>query len=273
MPRALPVPAPRILRSLVALGVSAGLAALAATPARAAIVTRPLEYKAGETVMIGYLAYDDAKAGPRPGVLVVHDWIGLGDFAKKKAEELAALGYVVLAVDMYGGGLIAADQEEAATLAGALKGNRAELRARVNAGLEALARLPQVAPGKLAAIGFCFGGTTVLELARSGAPVVGVVSFHGGLDTPDPSDAKNIKGRVLVLHGADDPFVAPPEVSAFEEEMRRGKVDWQLVAYGGAVHSFTNPKSGVDPSKGAAYNEKAARRSWQAMKDFFAELF
>jgi dienelactone hydrolase len=253
--------------------VLALLFAAAAPSARAAIVSRPLEYQAGETTLIGYLVYDDARTGPRPGVLVVPDWIGLGDFAKKKAEEVAALGYVALAVDMYGGGLIAADQEEAGKLAGALKGNRAELRARVNAALEALARQPQVARGKLAAIGFCFGGTTVLELARSGASVAGVVSFHGGLDTPDPADAKNIRGKVLVLHGADDPLVPPPEVQAFEDEMRRARVDWQLVAYGGAVHAFTNPKAGVDPSRGVAYNEAAARRSWRAMKDFFSEIF
>jgi dienelactone hydrolase len=266
-------PALRALRITAAPVAFLAFAGLAATPAAAAIVTRPLEYKAGELTLIGYLAYDDAKSGQRPGVLVVHDWIGLGDFAKKKAEEIAALGYVALAVDMYGGGLVAADQEEAAKLAGALKGNRAEMRSRARAGLEALAKQPQVAAGKLAAIGFCFGGTAVLELARSGAPVAGVVSFHGGLDTPDPGDAKNIKGKVLVLHGADDPLVPPPEVSAFEEEMRRAKVDWQLNAYGGAVHSFTNPRAGVDTSRGAAYNESATRRSWRAMKDFFAEIF
>ena len=260
----------RATTPLVALLLLAGTAA---TPSRAAIATRPVEYRAGEITMIGYLAYDDAKTGQRPGVLVVHDWIGLGDFAKKTAQELAELGYVALAVDMYGGGLVAADQEEAARLAGALKGNRTEMRVRVRAALEALAKQPQVAPGKLAAIGFCFGGTTVLELARSGAPVAGVVSFHGGLATPDPADAKNIKGKVLVLHGADDPLVPPPEVFAFEEEMRRAKVDWQLVAYGGAVHSFTNPKAGTDPSRGAAYNEPAAKRSWRAMKDFFVEIF
>ena len=269
MHRSLALHSAPVLAPLVALL----LGGLGAQESHAAIVTRPLEYKAGDLTLIGYLVYDDAKPGQRPGVLVVPDWTGLGDFAKKKAEEVAALGYVALAVDMYGGGLIAADQEEAAKLSGALKANRAEMRARVRAGLEALAKRPQVAPGKLAAIGFCFGGTAVLELARSGAPVAGVVSFHGGLDTPDPGDAKNIAGKVLVLHGADDPFVPPSEVSAFEDEMRRGKVDWQLNAYGGAVHSFTNPKAGVDPSRGAAYNESATRRSWRAMRDFFAELF
>lgn len=258
-----------MLRSLLCLAV----AALCAPPTLARIVTRPVEYKAGETTMVGYLAYDDAKPGRRPGVLVVPDWKGLGDFAKEKAEELAATGYVALAVDMYGGGLIAQDNEEAARLAGPLKGNRAEMRARVRAAFEILAAHPQVLPEKIAAIGFCFGGTTVLELARSGAPVAGVVSFHGNLDTPDPADAKQIRGKVLVLHGADDPYVPPPEVVAFQEEMQRAKVDWQLVMYGGAVHSFTNPKAGVDPSRGAAYNESADRRSRRAMKEFFAEIF
>jgi dienelactone hydrolase len=128
-------------------------------------------------------------------------------------------------------------------------------------------------PNRVAAIGYCFGGTTVLELARSGAPITGVVSFHGGLSTPNPNDAKNIKAKVLALHGADDPNVPPKEVAAFEEEMRQGGVDWQLIAYGGAVHSFTDWNAGNDNSKGAAYNERADRRSWEAMKQFFAELF
>jgi dienelactone hydrolase len=124
----------------------------------------------------------------------------------------------------------------------------------------------------MAAIGYCFGGTTVLEIARSGAELAGVVSFHGGLATPNPDDAKNVKGKILVLHGADDPFVPPKQVIAFQEEMRNAGMDWQMVSYGGAVHSFTNPDSGNDPSKGAAYNEKADRRSWEAMKVFFAEI-
>ena len=125
----------------------------------------------------------------------------------------------------------------------------------------------------MAAIGYCFGGTAVLELARSGAPLTGVVTFHGGLDTPTPQDAKNIKAKVLVLHGADDPFVTPDQVAAFEKEMNDAKVDWQLIKYSGAVHAFAVPTAGNDNSKGAAYNERAARRAWQAMKDFFAEIF
>ncbi len=247
--------------------------ALAAPAAFAKILAQPVEYKAGETTMIGYLAFDDAGAGKRPGVLVVPDWRGLGDFAKEKAEELAGMGYVVLAVDMYGGGLIAQDNEEAAKFAGPLKGNRGEMRARVRAGLDTLTRHPLVLADKIAAIGFCFGGTTVLELARSGAPVAGVVSFHGNLDTPDPADARNIKGKVLVLHGGNDPFVPPAEVAAFQEEMQRTGVDWQIVIFGGAVHSFTNPKAGVDASRGAAYNETANRRAFRELKAFFAEIF
>jgi dienelactone hydrolase len=147
------------------------------------------------------------------------------------------------------------------------------MRARARAGLEVLLKQPQVDPQRVAAIGYCFGGTTVLELARDGTDIAGVVSFHGGLSTPTPDDAKNIKAKVLALHGADDPFVKPEEVAAFEEEMRKGGVDWELVKYGDAVHSFTNPQAGTDKSRGAAYNEKADRRSWEAMKTFFNEIF
>ena len=143
----------------------------------------------------------------------------------------------------------------------------------MQAGFEQLKKSRFVDAEKTAAIGYCFGGTTVLELARAGADVDGVVSFHGGLDTPTPDDAKKIKGKVLALHGADDPFVPPAEEQAFEEEMRKAKVDWQLVAYGNSVHSFTDWNAGNDNSKGAAYNEKADKRSWEDMRDFFNELF
>ena len=153
------------------------------------------------------------------------------------------------------------------------KGDRPLLRARAQAALTELLKQPQTDPTRVAAIGYCFGGTTVLELARSGAPLTGVVSFHGGLDTPTPQDAKNIKAKVLALHGADDPFVPPMQVSGFEKEMTEGKVDWQLVKYSGAVHAFAIPSAGNDNSKGAAYNATADRRSWQAMKDFFGEIF
>lgn len=232
-----------------------------------------VEYKQGETVLEGWQVIDTSAKGPRPAVLIVHQWKGLGAYEKRRARMLAELGYTVLAVDIYGKGIRPGTPAEAGTLAGKYKGDRALLRARVAAGLELLKQDKSVDPKRIAAIGYCFGGTTVLELARSGADVAGVVSFHGGLNTPTPGDAKNIKCRVLALHGADDPFVKPDEVQAFADEMREAKVDWQLVAYGGAVHSFTDSGAGSDNSKGAAYNEKADQRSWAAMKSFFAEIF
>src|SRR5437868_3284951 len=246
---------------------------LLVTMAHAAMQTKVIEYRHGDTVLEGYLAYDDSQTGQRPGVLVVHEWTGHNPYVRKRAEQLAGLGYVAFALDMYGKGVHAKDAKEAAQLAGIYKKDRKLMRARAEAGLDVLRKQPQTDPNRLAAIGYCFGGTTVLELARAGDDLAGVVSFHGDLATPTPEDAKNIKGKVLALHGADDPFVPPKDVAAFEQEMRDAGVDWQLVKYGGAVHSFTNPGAGDDVKSGAAYNAKADARSWQAMRDFFAELF
>jgi dienelactone hydrolase len=246
---------------------------MAVFSAQGEIVSKPVEYKQGETVLEGWSVYDDAVQGKRPAVLVVHQWKGLGNYEKKRAEMLARLGYNVFAVDIYGKGIRPQTSQAAGAEAGKFKNNRALLRARVRAGLDVLTNHQLTDPKRVAAIGYCFGGTTVLELARSGAEIAGVVSFHGGLSSPTPADAKNIKARVLALHGADDPNVPPSEVAAFEDEMRQGGVDWQLIAYGGAVHSFTDWNAGNDNSKGAAYNERADRRSWDAMKQFFAELF
>jgi dienelactone hydrolase len=184
---------------------------------------------------------------------------------------LVKLGYTVFAVDIYGKGVRADNAKDASARAAKYKSDRALLRARVNAGLDVLRKNSRVDGGRLAAMGYCFGGTTALELARSGADVRAVVSFHGGLNTPNTTDAKQIKGKVLALHGADDPFVPPAEVAAFSDEMRQAGVDWQLVSYGGAVHAFTDWNAGRDNSKGAAYNEKADLRSWEAMKVFLAE--
>lgn len=245
----------------------------AAVAAHAAVHTESVEYRQGDTVLEGFVAYDDSIQGKRPGVIIVHQWKGLGDYEKKRAEMLAKLGYNVLAVDIYGKGVRADNPQTAATLAGKYKGDRSLLRARVNAGLQTLKNHPLTDAGRVAAIGYCFGGTTVIELARSGADLAGVVSFHGALDSPTPADGKNIKCKVLALHGADDPFVPTADVAAFAEEMRQSRVDWQLVAYGGAVHSFTDWNAGNDNSKGAAYNEKADKRSWETMKQFFAEIF
>ena len=248
------------------------LLCLAAT-AEAAVKTSLVEYKQGDTVLEGYLAWDDSLSGTRPGVLIVHEWTGINAHMKQRAEMLAKLGYVAFAADIYGKGIRPASQPEAAKIAGIYKNDRPLMRARAQAGLAELKRQKLVDPQRIAAIGYCFGGTTVLELARDGADVKGFVSFHGGLSTPTPQDARNIKGKVLAQHGADDPFVKGEEVIAFQDEMRKGGVDWQFVSYGNAVHSFTNTAAGNDNSKGAAYNEKADKRSWEVMKDFFAEIF
>jgi dienelactone hydrolase len=246
---------------------------LLVTTARAELVTKTVEYKQGDTVLEGFLAYESGGPARKPGVLVVHDWLGVSADTRKRAEQLAKMGYVAFAADIYGKGVRPANGKEAAPLAGKYKADRNLLRARVMAGFDELARQPNVEQDRIAAIGYCFGGTTVLELARAGAKVVGVVSFHGGLDSPTPADGKNIKGKVLALHGADDPFVSKADLEAFQQELRAAGVDWQLVKYGGAVHSFTIVGAGNDNSKGAAYNASADRRSWKAMEAFFAEIF
>jgi dienelactone hydrolase len=239
---------------------------------RAAIHTELVDYKQGDTTLEGYLAYDDAISGKRPGVLVVHQWLGLTGYEKHRAEQLAALGYVAFCADIYGKDNQPKNVQEAGALAGKYKSDRALLRARVNAALDMLEKNEFMDTKRVAAIGYCFGGTTVIELARGGAELNGVVSFHGGLDSPVPADGKNIKCKVLVLAGADDPFQKPEDLTAFESEMRDSKVDWQIVFYGGAVHAFTQPNPGF-VNAGAKYNEKADKRSWEAMKQFFAEIF
>jgi dienelactone hydrolase len=250
----------------------AGVALFFGVNTNAALYTRMIDYKQGDTTCEGYLAYDDAVQGRRPGVLVVHDWMGCDGYAKMRADMLARLGYVAFAADIYGKDARPTNRQEAAAQAGKYKGDRALLRARVNAALDVLKKQPQCDTKRVAAIGYCFGGTTVLELARSGADIAGIVSFHGGLDTPT-RDANKIQCKVLICHGADDPYVPATDIAALQDELRKAGVDWQMVYYSGAVHAFTRPDAGNDNSKGAAYNQKADERSWQAMKDFFAEIF
>ena len=242
-------------------------------PAAARVKTELVEYKQGDVVLQGYIAFDEAVTGKRPGVLVIHDWMGVSDDTKMRAEMLAKLGYVALTADIYGKGVRPKNSQEASAEAGKFYQDRALLRARAKAGLDFLMSRPEVDPTRLAVMGYCFGGGASLELAMSGAPLKGVVTFHGSLTTPTPDDAKNIKGKVLVLHGADDPYVKQADVTAFMDEMRKAGVDWELVQYSGAVHAFTIRGAGSDNSKGAAYNPEADRRSWQAMKDFFEEIF
>lgn len=233
----------------------------------AEIQTEVVEYEHNGTVLEGYLAYDDSRTGIRPGVMVVHEWTGLGDYERRRAEQLAELGYVAFAIDMYGQGIRPETTEAASEQASIYRSDRQLMRDRATAGLRVLEAHPLSDDDRLAAMGYCFGGGVVLELARSGVEMAGVVSFHGNLDTPDPSDAENIQSKVLVLHGGADPVVPPEQVSAFKEEMAAADVDWQLVTYGGAVHSFTNPDSGD------RYDPVADRRAWEDMKQFFDEIF
>ena len=255
------------------LGGAVALILLSLTAVEAKVVTQTVTYRQDGMVMRGFLAYDDGLKGKRPGVLVVHEWWGLNDFARERAVKLAGLGYVALAADMYGGGVTTRDREEAGKLAGALLSNPDLLRARAQAALKVLATDPRVDPRRLAAIGFCFGGTTVLELAYSGADLAGVVSFHGGLPRTQPGDLQRLKAKILVLHGADDPHVPAADLNAFEQAMRQAGADWQMVFFGGAVHGFTNPAAGDNKASGVAYDARAARRSWRCMQEFFREIW
>lgn len=253
------------------LSVALLVGALSQT-AFATVQTKDVVYKDGKTELKGFLAWDDAVKSA-PGVLIIHQWMGLTDYEKGRAKQLAGLGYVAFAADIYGAEDTPKDMAAAGASAGKYKKDRALYRSRAKAGLKALSKQAGVDPKNLAAIGYCFGGTGALELARSGANVKGVVSFHGGLDSPSPADGKNIKGKVLVLHGADDPYVPKKDIDALEAELKAAKVDYQFTFYSGAVHAFTQPLSGNDPSKGVAYNAQADKRSWMALQDFLEEIF
>ncbi len=246
-------------------------AVMLAAPAFARLRTKVIDYKDGDVVLEGYAAWDDGFTDKRPGILVAHEWWGHGPYARKRAEMLAKLGYTAFALDMYGKGVYAKDHETAGKLAGAFFGDRIAMRRRAMLGLAELQKLPYVDDKKLAAIGYCFGGTTVLELARMGTDLKGVVSFHGNLATPTPATEKP-KAKIAVFQGGDDQMTLPG-LPGFEDEMRKVKADWELTTYGGAVHSFTVEEAGSDPSTGMAYNKEADERSWRAMRDFFTEIF
>jgi dienelactone hydrolase len=238
--------------------------AASGTAAFARIKTETVTYKDGSAELQGFLAYDDSEKGPRPGVLVVHDWTGLQEYAESRAKQLAELGYIAFAADIYGKGIRPVDPKECAVQAGTYKKDLPLLRRRVLLGLEQIKKHPGTDSAKLAAIGYCFGGSCVLELARSGAPVAGVVSFHGGLSTTMPAKPGAIKARILVCHGGADSFVNK-EVPAFKAEMEKAGAKMEFVTHEGAQHGFTKP--------GPAYQQKADKESWAAMKKFFAEIF
>jgi len=212
-------------------------------------------------------------AGRRPGVVLFPDARGIGEHAVECAQRLVTAGFIVLVADLYGEGLTAQDMEHAGQLMGDLRADVGRWRGRAEAARRALSQQASVDPEKIAVIGYCFGGTTALELARSGASLMAVVSFHGGLASPRPQDAARIKAKVLVCHGAADPLVPPAQVAAFEREMMKTGVDWQMHIYGGAVHAFTNPAADEAGVPALAYNAAADRRSWAAMLDLFSEVF
>ena len=242
--------------------------------AEAAVVAKPVPYEIDGEAFEGVLVYDDSVSSPRPGLLAVPNWMGVNEDTVKKAVRAAGDKYVVFLADMYGKSIRPSNADEARAAATTVRSDRALMSKRAQAAVEVLkAQSSEVAldVSKLGAIGFCFGGGTVLELARSGAPLKGFVSFHGNLDTPNPADAQNIKAPVLVLHGADDPAVPQAQVDGFIAEMKAAKTDWQLVSYGGAVHSFTNPKANVPGSN--QYHPVVAARAFKAMNDLFDEVF
>ena len=235
--------------------------------------SKALDYRDGAVTCKGYLAWDEKQSGPRPGVVLYPEAFGIGEQVKDRARRLAGLGFVALAADPYGDGATARDLPHAIELMNSIVGDTDKWRARARAALDALSQQPNVDKGKLAAIGYCMGGGTAVELGRSGAPLAAIVSFHGGLQTKKPEDAANIKAKVLICHGADDPLVAPAQIAAFEEQMRKTKVDWQVHAYGKTVHSFTNPDADKLGNPALGYSASADKRSWKAMLDLFGEEF
>ena len=243
----------------------ASLAALSFAAA-AKVVEKNVDYTYNGQAMKGYLAYDDAKSGPRPGVLVVHEWWGLNDYIRGRTRQMAEMGYVAFAPDMYGGGQVTRDPKVAGEWAGKV---RPELDTRAKAGLDVLRKQPGVDASHLGAMGFCFGGSTVLALAYSGEDVKGVVTFHGSLFPPQ--DASKIKASIAILHGEADTFIKPETIAQVKDALEKGKADWYMVTYAQAVHAFTNPDADSYKLPGIGYNEKAEKRSWAEMQRFFKE--
>lgn len=259
----------RFLLAAVAMGLSASTTVAQATPG---VETRTVTYQDDGVTFRGYLAKPQAARGELPGVLVVHEWWGLNDYVKRRARQLAELGYVAFAADMYGGGKTTDDPKQAGQWAGALYNDRKELRDRAEAGLEVLADLPGVDEDRLAAIGYCFGGTVAIELAYEEDDLDGVVSFHG---SPKPAldEDDDIEARILVLHGDDDPTVSDADLKAFTDSLDARHADYRVIRYEGAKHGFTNPAAADAGMDAVAYNREADEQSWAAMKAFLEDVF
>ena len=237
-----------------------------------AIQNRLIDYRDGDVVLEGMLAWDDALAGPRPGVLVSHAWAGRSDYEDRKANKLAELGYAAFALDLYGKGVRGSGPEENAALMQPFLDDRAMLQKRLHVSLDTLRMQDAVDDSKVAAIGFCFGGLCVLDIARTAADLAGVVSFHGLFGAPGNTEGNTIKAKVLLLHGWDDPMATPDDAVALTRELTAMGADWQLHAYGNTMHAFTNPDAN-DRQMGTVYDAVADRRSWTAMQNFLDELF
>lgn len=248
----------------------------AAPPVSAKVIGKPVEYSAQGVVMKGYLAYDNRLKGIAPAVLVVHEWWGLNEYARKRARMIAELGYTALAVDMYGEGQQATHPDDAAKFSSAAMKDFTTAQARFNAAEEFLRNQPTVDPDRLAAIGYCFGGGVVLNLARQGSDLKGVASFHGMLTPLQPAEPGTMHTKILVLHGAEDNFTTPEQIDAFKQEMAAAQADYQFISYPGAKHSFTNPAATAYGKKfnlPLAYHKMADKESWQALKKFLQSVF
>ncbi len=240
--------------------------------ALAKVVSQPLSYMHDGATLEGYLAYDDAVSGKAPGILVVHEWWGLNDYVRSRAKELARMGYVAFALDMYGKGKSTEHPDQAAAWMKEINANMDQWLKRAMAGLQVLKKQPQVDTARLAAIGYCFGGATVQVLAYGGADLKGVVSFHGSLIPPSAEQAGRTQAKILICHGAEDPMNAPETLTPYANAMNASTIDWQLIVYGGTRHSFTNPDADKRGMAALAYNPSADKRSWQHMTYFFNEV-
>lgn len=244
--------------------------------AQAEVVGKEVSYQAKGMTMKGYLAYDDQAKGRRPAVLVVHEWWGLNDYARKRARMLAELGYTALAVDMYGHGKQASHPDDAGKFAAEVRKNRDVARARFEAAMKLVKKQKSVDPSKIAAIGYCFGGSVVLEMARQGEPLAAVASFHGGLGTDTPAQPGKVKAQIMVFTGADDPMAPATDVDAFKAEMDKAGAHYKVVSYPGVKHSFTNPDAdeyGKKFNLPLAYNAEADKSSWADLQQFLARVF